>query len=116
MIVSNGLPFSFLENEETKALFYFISPALKLPGRRAMSDRILPHSTKLLIQDITKMAQEDNIGLTAAFDGWTNVKQEHLFGVVLITSQGKTLIWEVRDISDERSRTEDVINHIKNNS
>lgn len=32
MIVSNGLPFSFMENKETQDLFSFIAPALKLPG------------------------------------------------------------------------------------
>ena len=42
------------------------------------------------------------------------VKQEHLFGVVFITSTGETLIWGAKDISDERSKTENVIDHIKN--
>ena len=37
-----------------------------------------------------------------------NIKQEHLFGVVFITSQGEVLIWEAHNISDQRSRTEDV--------
>lgn len=36
-----------------------------------------------------------------------------MFGVVLITSTGETLIWHAKDIGDERSKTEDVINHIK---
>jgi hypothetical protein len=113
MLVSNGLAFTFLENQETKDLFAFIAPALKLPGRRKMSDKILPKSTKILTKSIVKIAQEDKIGVTAAFDGWSNVKQEHLFGVVFITSAGETLIWGANDISDERSKTEDVINHIK---
>ncbi|CAG8703984.1 2113_t:CDS:1, partial [Ambispora gerdemannii] len=45
---------------------------------------------------------------TAVFDGWTNIKREYLFGVVFITSQGEALVWNVYDISDQRSRTEDV--------
>jgi len=36
-----------------------------------------------------------------------------LFGVVFITSMGEILIWGARDISDGKSKTEDVINHIK---
>ncbi|PKK76494.1 hypothetical protein RhiirC2_772464 [Rhizophagus irregularis] len=31
MCISNGLLFSFVENKETKALFNFIAPGLKLP-------------------------------------------------------------------------------------
>jgi len=113
MLVSNGLAFTFLENQETKDVFTFIAPALKLPGQRKMSDKILPKSTEILKQSITKMAQDDQIGVTAAFDGWTNVKQEHLFGIVFIRSTGETLIWNVSDINDKRSKTNDVINHIK---
>jgi hypothetical protein len=114
MSVSNGLPFNFFENQETKDVFEFIAPALKLPSRKRMSDRILPKSAKMLKESIKNMAQNDKIGVTAAFDGWTNVKQEHLFGVVFITSAGETLIWGAKDISNERSKTENVINHIKN--
>jgi len=92
MAVSNGLPFTFFENQETKEVFAFIAPALKLPGRRRMSDKVLPNSTKILTQSITKIAQNDKIGVTAAFDGWTNVKQENLFGVVFITSMNEILV------------------------
>ena len=52
MSVSNGLSFSFLENQETIDVFNFISPAIKLPGRQAMSNQILPQSTKLLTESI----------------------------------------------------------------
>jgi len=114
MQVSNGLPFTFFENQETKDVFAFIAPALKLPSRKRMSDQVLPQSTKILTQSIKKIAQNDKIGVTAAFDRWTNIKQEHLFGVVFITSTGETLIWGAKDISDERSKTENIINYIKN--
>ena len=114
MQVSNGLPFTFFENQETKDVFAFIAPALKLPSRKRMSDQVLPQSTKILTQSIKKIAQNDKIGVTAAFDGWTNIKQKHLFGVVFITSTGETLIWGAKDISDERSKTENIINYIKN--
>ena len=101
MMVSNSLPFSFMENKETQDLFNFIASALKLPGRRAISERILPKSANQLMESILQIASNDKIGVTAAFDGWTNIKQEHLFGVIFITSQGKVLIWEACDISDQ---------------
>src|SRR5205814_2596137 len=86
MSVSNGLPFTFFENQETKNVLTFIAPALKLPSKKRMSDQILPQPTKMLTKSIKKTAQSDKIGITATFNGWTNVKQEHLFGVVFITS------------------------------
>lgn len=69
MQVSNGLPFTFFENQEIKDVFTFIAPALKLPSRKRMSDQILPHATKTLRQSIMKSAQDDKIGVTVACDG-----------------------------------------------
>ncbi|CAB4420336.1 unnamed protein product [Rhizophagus irregularis] len=91
MCISNGLPFSFVENEETQAVFNFVAPDLKLPNRKKL----------------------DEFGLTATFDGWTNVKQENIWGVVLITSKGQPLIWGAHETSSKRSRTEDVMRHIE---
>ena len=108
MIVSNGLPFTFMENQETQDVFNFIMPTLKLPNRRAISDQILSKASTTLTENISQRVRADKIGVTAAFDGWTNIKQEHLFGVVLITSQGEALIWNASDVSNQRSRTEDV--------
>ncbi|CAB4429287.1 unnamed protein product [Rhizophagus irregularis] len=119
MMVSNGLSFTFLEYKETQEVFRFIAPALKLSGRHTISNRILFKSANQLSISIVEQAKSNAIGITAAFDGWTNVKdptlkQEHLFGFVLITSSGKTLIWGAKDISDQRSKTEDVKMLIKN--
>ena len=70
-------------------------------------------ASKDLVKKNIATAQKDLDGVTAAFDGWTNVRFEHLFGVVFITSEGKTITWGAKDISSERSKTQDVINHIK---
>jgi hypothetical protein len=113
MCISNGLPFSFVENEETRAVFNFIAPGLKLPSRKKLSGKLLLDTSKNFQKNILKVAQSDEIGLTAMFDGWTNVKQENIWGVVLITSKGQSLIWGAHEISSERSRTEDVIRHIE---
>ena len=101
MIVSNGLSFTFMENQETQDVFDYVAPSLKLPNRRAISDRILPTYSEKLAEEILQHARADKIGVTAAFDGWTNIKQEHLFGIVLITSKGEALVWNVWDISDQ---------------
>ncbi|CAB4419113.1 unnamed protein product [Rhizophagus irregularis] len=114
MIVSNGLPFTFLENEDTQAVFNFILPGLSLPNRKAISGRVLKKCANTLKKNITDIAKKDIDGVTATFDGWTNVKAEHIWEVVLLTSQGQSLIWGAHDISGEFSRTENVIQHIKN--
>ena len=113
MIVSNGLPFSFAENPETRELFKFCMPAIKLPSAKALSGSVLENASKDLIKKNITDAQKDLYGVTAAFDGWTNVRSEHLFGVVFITSEGKTITWDAKDISSERSKTQNVICHIK---
>ena len=101
MVVSNGLPFSFTENPETRELFKFCMPAIKLPSAKALSGSILKDTSKNLVKIIIATAQKDLNGITAAFDGWTNVRSEHLFGVVFITSEGKSLTWGAKDISSE---------------
>ena len=113
MVISNGLPFSFAENPETCELFRFCIPAIKLPSAKALSGSVLKDTSKDLIKNIITTAQKDLNGVTAAFDGWTNVRSEHLFGVVFIISEGKSLTWGTKDISSERSKTCDVISHIK---
>jgi len=72
------------------------------------------NSANTLKENIIKIAKSDPDGVTAVFDGWTNVKQEHIWGVVFITSFGQPLVWGAHDISAERSKTEDVLRHIEN--
>ena len=113
MIISNGLPFTFIENEDTIAVFQFISPGIELPKRKAISGKILTDCSQTLQENIIKIAKNDQYGVTATFDGWTNVKQEHLWGVILITTSGQPLVWGAYDISTERSKIENVIKHIE---
>ncbi|CAB5381510.1 unnamed protein product [Rhizophagus irregularis] len=113
MCISNGLPFSFVENEETQAVFNFVAPGLKLPNRKKLGGKLLLNTSDNFQKNILKIAQSDEFGLTATFDGWTNVKQENIWGVVLITSKGQPLIWGAHETSSERSRTEDVMRHIE---
>lgn len=113
LIVSNGLPFTFVENEETIAIFQFLAPGIILPKRKAISGKVLTKCSEELQESIIKTAKNDSDGVTATFDGWTNVKQEHIWGVVFLTTSGRSLIWGAYDISTERSKTEDVIRHIE---
>ncbi|CAB5389959.1 unnamed protein product [Rhizophagus irregularis] len=83
LIVSNGLPFTFVENEETIVIFQFIVPGIKLPKRKAIAEKVLKKSSEMLQENIIKIAKNDPDGVTATFDGWTNVKQEHLWEIFL---------------------------------
>jgi hypothetical protein len=114
MIISNSLPFIFVENKETIALFKFLSPGIQLPKRKIMAGKILQNSSQALQENIINLAKKDQDGVTATFDGWSNVKQEHIWGVVFITTSGRPLIWGAYDISAERSKTENVIQYIEN--
>ncbi|CAB5368551.1 unnamed protein product [Rhizophagus irregularis] len=80
--------------------------------RLILSNAITKYS-ETLQKNIIKIAKSDQDGVTAIFDGWTNVKQEHIWGVVFLTTSGQPLIWGAYDISAERSKTEDVIRHIE---
>lgn len=88
MCVSNGLPFSFVKNEEIQAVFKFIASGLKLPNRKKLGGQLLLKISDNLQENILKIAQSDEIELTAMFDGWINVKKENIWGIVLITLKG----------------------------
>ncbi|CAG8488924.1 3206_t:CDS:2 [Cetraspora pellucida] len=101
-----------IENLEVKALFQFISPLLKLPDRKSLSNRILTSVVNELQESIMELASKDKIGVTIAFDGWCNIVKQEIMGIVFITSLGKVLIWRADNISRERQRQEEVISRI----
>ncbi|CAG8822744.1 16060_t:CDS:2, partial [Racocetra persica] len=55
--------------------------------------------------EVIKAVQLDLDSVTAVFDRWSNVKQEYIWRIVFITSQGRALIWGTHEISSERSKT-----------
>ena len=67
----------------------------------------LKSASNNLVNKNISIALKDLDGVIAAFDGWTNVQSEHLFGVVFIASEGKA-IRGAKDISSERSKTQDL--------
>ncbi|RHZ56075.1 hypothetical protein Glove_406g119 [Diversispora epigaea] len=109
MTVSNGFSFQWVNNEATREFFSFLNPNLKLPGRNALSNRILLAETSNLIKLQNEKLQNDKIGVTLAFDGWKNVLKQHIFGCLFITSYGEILIWKSSNISSERERIIDII-------
>jgi hypothetical protein len=91
----------------------FVYQQLNYHQQKYFLDKVLKDTSEDLVKNIIATAQKDLNGVTAAFDGWTNVRSEHLFGVIFITSEGKSLTWGAKDISSERSKTSNVISHIK---
>ncbi|CAG8651154.1 3443_t:CDS:2, partial [Gigaspora rosea] len=53
MILSNGLAFTYLENEDTRAVFEFVCPGIILPSRKTMAEQVLLKiSTSKNIQEL----------------------------------------------------------------
>ncbi|CAG8836528.1 28146_t:CDS:1, partial [Racocetra persica] len=101
-------------NPEVKELFQFISPYIKLPNQKSLSNCILMNTTNKVQTTIKDLACNDKIGITIAFDGWCNIVNQELIGIIFITSSRETLIWKAEDISIERQRKEEVISRICN--
>ncbi|CAG8572020.1 17777_t:CDS:2 [Cetraspora pellucida] len=55
MIVSNALPFTFVENEDTIAVFEFLVPELKLPKRKVIGGRFLSSKFNDHRSNVTQM-------------------------------------------------------------
>ena len=58
---------------------------------KTLAGPILKSASNNLVNKNISIALKDLDGVIAAFDGWTNVQSEHLFGVVFITSEGKAI-------------------------
>ncbi|CAB4414072.1 unnamed protein product [Rhizophagus irregularis] len=107
--VSAGFPLRWVENKEVQELFHFLNPALILPGRKTLGGRILNDESKILENEMTKKLMNDSVGVTLAFDGWTNVLNQNILGSVFITSEGEVIIWKAVDVSSELERWKEVI-------
>ena len=110
MTVSCGWSLSWVNNPEAKECFKFLSPFLILPDRRKLGEQILNEVLDDTNKSMEAALGEDPIGTTLTYDGWTNVKNEHLLGTVILSSEGKPYIWKAFDISSERERHQEVIN------
>ncbi|CAH1768919.1 8613_t:CDS:2, partial [Entrophospora sp. SA101] len=111
--ISCGWSFNWVDNPEAKAMLNFANKGLNLPKRRSLSDRILEDESHMVRIKLQEMVKEENIGLTVLFDGWKNCVKQSILGLVIITSEGKSVIWNAVDISGERSRAIDAISQIE---
>ncbi|RHZ87211.1 hypothetical protein Glove_39g7 [Diversispora epigaea] len=93
---------------EAEELFQFLNPHLKLPDRHLLGDHILSDAVEDSNNTMIKVLQED-----PTFDGWTNVRNEHLLDVVIITSEGRSFVWKATNISSERENHKEVIEKIQ---
>ncbi|RHZ82237.1 hypothetical protein Glove_110g32 [Diversispora epigaea] len=121
--LSCGWAFNWINKPETEELFTFLNPFLKLPDRRLLGGRILNEAVNDSNSWMIKNLQEDQIGVTVTFDGWTNVRNEHIMGIVIITSEGHPYVWKAIDISSEHEthievmeKTNTILEELNNNS
>ncbi|CAG8679406.1 19705_t:CDS:2, partial [Racocetra fulgida] len=110
--ISNGWSFCWVQNPDTIALFEFINPSCKLPGRRKLGGKILTCVSNQMVANINEKAQKDFYGVTLTMDGWTNIINQSIIGSVLLTSSGEVLVWQAIDISGEREEVKNKINEI----
>ncbi|CAG8528174.1 5917_t:CDS:2 [Scutellospora calospora] len=65
MIVFNAMPFTFVENEDTIAVFEFLVPEIKLPKCKVIDDKVLMKNDEtpeqeLIITDLDYQVSSDN--------------------------------------------------------
>jgi hypothetical protein len=81
MTISNGWSFHWIENEETIEFFKFLSPCVKLPSRKKLSNDVLKNFSQDIQQVIEMTAKEDQQGVTISLDGWKNVAKQNILGL-----------------------------------
>ena len=90
-------------------MFEFLNPLIKLPDRHTLGGKILNDTVSEGDKVMHIALKEDIIGVTLTFDGWTNVNNKQLLGVVIMTSEGRPYVWKATDISSERETHVEVI-------
>ena len=92
LTVSCGWALHWVNKPEAKELFEFLNPFLKLPDRQTLGGDILNDAVSEGEKAMQIALKEDPVGVTLTFDGWTNVKNEQLLGVVIMTSEGRPYV------------------------
>ncbi|RHZ77148.1 hypothetical protein Glove_185g69 [Diversispora epigaea] len=122
-VIIRSSSYGVMDNYIVQELFTFLNPFLKLPDRRLLGGRILNEAVNDSNSWMIKNLQEDQIGVTVTFDGWTNVRNEHIMGIVIITSEGRPYVWKAIDISSEHEthievmeKTNTILEELNNNS
>ena len=55
----------------------------------------------------------EQAGITLAFDGWKNIINQEILGIMIILPSGETLVWKTMDISGQRERAIDIILYVE---
>jgi hypothetical protein len=115
MTVSNGWSFQWINNPSIHALFYWLNLKLKLPDRKQLAGPILNQAIKNIEQLRKEKLNQvhEQAGITLSFDGWKNIVNQELLGIMIVLPSGETLVWKAVDISDRRGRAIDVIPSIE---
>jgi len=92
LTVSCGWALHWVNKPEAKELFEFLNPLIKLPDRHTLGGKILNDAVSEGDKVMHIALKEDIIGVTLTFDGWTNVNNEQLLGVVIMTSH-QEIFW-----------------------
>src|ERR1043165_4279403 len=106
--VNNGWSFRWIENKSSQKMINFANPGLKLPSQKVLAGRILNINSEHVKNSLIDIAQKDAFGVIVCFDGWKNVKKQEIMGSVLITSDGKVLIWGGEDVSRNRLQWKEI--------
>ncbi|CAG8585571.1 19659_t:CDS:2, partial [Dentiscutata erythropus] len=102
-----------VENPAVKKLFKWVNSILSLPSQKQLSGHILKKSTTEISKTILDDAINDDLGITLAYNGWRNIVQQNLLGTVLFTSTNNMIIWDIKNISGKKSKSEIIINETK---
>ncbi|CAG8792190.1 401_t:CDS:2, partial [Cetraspora pellucida] len=106
--------------EEREKVFNLSNDEQSTSGLWTLSRPTLEVAVSEYDREMFEALQKDSIGVTLMFDGWTNVNNKQLMGIMLVTLVGKPYIWKVMNISIERERytkviekTEEMIDELK---
>ncbi|CAG8810430.1 16799_t:CDS:2, partial [Cetraspora pellucida] len=110
MTVSCEWSLFWVNNPEAKACFKFLNLLLVLSDRRKLGNQVLTEIVNETNKNMEIALKKDKICITLTYDRWTNVKNEHLLGTVLLSSEGKPYVWKAINISSERENYQEVIN------
>ncbi|RIB14742.1 hypothetical protein C2G38_2194195 [Gigaspora rosea] len=78
LTISCGIAFHWVNNPETKELFQFLNPHLKLPECRILGGRVLKAAVSKKDKIMNEELCQDEIGITLTFDSWSNIKAEEI--------------------------------------
>jgi hypothetical protein len=86
-----------------------------LPDRKQLAGPILNQAIKNIEQLRKEKLNQvhEQAGITLSFDGWKNIVNQELLGIMIVLPSDETLVWKAVDISDQMECTIDIMPHIE---